>query len=196
MKMKSCLLSLSLFTAALAQSGCSTFALSYQNYFTKNFAYVSTGYDGNPGVQLADGAESNNIENGNEKEYSAAEHPTIFFGFRTLEHHNSQYTRGSNMDEVIHGTLVPPGKSEAEAVQFVTLTMSGSNINAKLAIPQQASTVTFIKASYPALMVKVDNKAMQAAYGSGPYTIVWTSVKSDGKEENRELSRVVTELVP
>ncbi|WP_141734368.1 hypothetical protein [Oligoflexus tunisiensis] len=183
----------SVLLASALLSGCSTFALSYQNYFTKNFAYVATGYDGNPSVQLSDGAESNNIENGNETEYSATEHPTIFFGFRSLEHHNSQYTRGGNMDDTIVGTLIAPGKTEP--IPFLTLSMSGSNINAQPSIPQ-AQAVTFIKATYPALMVKVDNKAKQSTYGSGAYTLVWKSVKSSGKTEDRELSRVTTQLVP
>ena len=176
-------------------SGCSTFAMSYQNYFTKNFAYVASNYDGNPNLQLSDGAESNNIEDGNLEAYPASEYPTVYFGFRTLEHHNSQYTKGNNMDETITGFLVAPGKTEEQAIPFANLTMKGSNIEVKPAIAQIKGT-TFIKMTYPAFFMKVDNKALQAAHGSGSYTLIWKSVLSNGKVENRELSRVVTKFIP
>ncbi len=179
----------------LMTSSCATFALSYQNYFTKNFAYVASKYTGDPTKRMDDGAESNNFDDGNQASYSAAEYPSLLFGFRSLEHHNSQYTSGNQMDETIIAAYIPPQKSEADAVAFLTLEMSGKNINAKPAIPQ-VTGITFMKQTYPALYATIDTKSLLAASGSGQYTIIWKSVKGDGKVENRELSRVVTTIVP
>lgn len=184
-----------LVSAALGFSlaACATFDLSYQNYFTKNFAYVAAGYSGNPNEQRKDGVESNDMESPNRSEYSAAEYANVSFGFRSLEHHNSRYTSGNHMDELIVGTYVSP--KNPEPVTFVTLDMSGKNISAKPGDPAVKS-ITLLKQSYPALLVNFDNKALQASAGSGTYTIVWKSLKADGKAESRELSRVVTQLNP
>lgn len=174
-------------------TACATFDLSYQNYFTKNYAYVAAGYSGNPNEQRKDGVESNDMESPNRSDYPAADYPSVSFGFRSLEHHNSQYTSGNHMDELIVGTYTSP--KSPEPVTFITLDMSGNNINAKPGVAAVKS-ITLLKQSYPALLVNFDNKALQAAAGSGTYTIVWKSLKADGKAENRELSRIVTNLSP
>ncbi|MES2963886.1 MAG: hypothetical protein V4760_08345 [Bdellovibrionota bacterium] len=182
-------------SAVMMLTGCGSFAVKYQNYFTKNFAYFASNYDGNPGLELASGAESNNFEDGNLESYSAGKFPTVITGFRTLEYQNSDYSRAGSFDIEFGCWMVPPGKSEAEAVSVATFSLKGKNLSYVKQLAE-AKNVVMIKMSYPAPMVYLDNAALQKTYGSGVYTMIWKATKEDGKDSSRELSRVTTNLTP
>ena len=186
--------SVALMTITLLFTGCGSFALKYQNYFTKNFAYFSSNYDGNPESRLSAGAESNNFEDGNLDEYSASKYPTVITGFRSLDYHNSDaYTNVNNLDGQFTAVMVPPGKTEDQAIPLATFDLKGKTLSSTKQLPE-ATKIVMIKMEYPAPMVYLDNKALQAAYGSGAYTVIWKNLRYNGKTENRELARSTTNL--
>ena len=181
--------------AAAMLTGCNSFAIKYQNYFTKNLAYFASNYDGNPQAGLASGAESNNIEDGNLDQYPVSKFPTIISGFRTLDYQNSNYHRGGLFDIAFGCFMVPPGKSEAEAIPVASYTLKGTSFSSVKQLPE-ATNIVIIKMDYPATMIYIDNAALQKTYGSGAYTMIWKATREDGKDSNRELSRVTTNLTP
>lgn len=176
-------------------TGCGSFPLKYQNYFTKNFAYYASEYEGNPQDNLSSGAESNNFVDGNEPSYSAAKVPQVIAGFRSLEYQNNRYSKVGMFDIQFTAQMVPPGKTEAESVQLATFDLNGKEFASKAHVPE-LSKIVLIKMSYPAPMLYLDSKALQAKYGSGDYTVIWKVASEDGKASNRELARVTTSLVP
>lgn len=176
-------------------TGCAGFAVKYQNYFTKNFAYFASKYDGNPNNNLSAGAESNNFEDGNESSYSAKEFPSIITGFRTLEYQNTNYHKGNQFDIEFMAVMVTPGKTDADAIPVASFALKGKNFSFTKQLPE-SSHIVLINMSYPAPMIYLDNKALQAKYGTGAYTVIWKVAREDGKESNREMTRVTTNLVP
>ena len=188
-------LGLKLTLVATMLTGCNSFAIKYQNYFTKNLAYFASNYDGNPQAGLSSGAESNNIEDGNLDQYPASKFPTIISGFRTLEFQNSNYSRAGNFDIAFGCFMVPPGKSEADAIPIASFTLQGTSFSSTKQLAE-AKNIVIIKMDYPATMIYIDNAALQKTYGSGSYTMIWKATREDGKDSNRELSRVTTNLTP
>lgn len=191
----SILKSLFIASAFFLTTGCNTFALKYQNYFTANLAYFASKYDGNPADNLSAGAESNNFEGANLETYSTAKYPLVIAGFRTLEFQNTNYHKGNQFDFQFKATLIPPGKSDADAIPVATFVLDGKSLSYAKQLPE-AQNVVLIKMSYPAVMVYLDNAALQKTYGSGTYTMVWTGTSYDGKPQNRELHRASTTLTP
>lgn len=190
--------SLSMACAVLGMTfltGCSSFPLKYQNYFTTNFAYFASNYDGNPADNLSAGAESNNFEGGNEASYSAAKVPHVITGFRTLQYQNTNYHRAGHFDFQFSAFLIPPGKGDADAVHLGSFILDGKSLNSQPLAPE-VSKIVLIKMSYPAPMIYLDSKALQAKYGSGEYTVFWKATSEDGQATNREMARVTTSLVP
>ena len=176
-------------------TGCGSFPIKYQNYFTKNFAYYASNYDGNPQHELSAGAESNNFVDGNEASYSAAKVPQVIAGFRTLEYQNSNYSKANQFDIRFTAQMIPPGKTEAESIQLASFDLNGKDFASKALAPE-LSKIVLIKMSYPAPMMYLDNKALQMKYGPGDYTVIWKVASEDGKASNRELARVTTQLTP
>lgn len=179
--------------SAVFVAGCAGFALDYQNGLKSNYAFTASSYTGMPSV-ASEGVEGYDFQDTNLPEYSASSFPEVVFGMRSLDYRLTNYNREDGVG-AFHALLVPPGKTEADAIIVAKYQYSNKRFSWSVGLPGIARSF-MVGTSYAAPSIVFKNKLLQQKYGSGVYTVIWINTDANGTPEQREMSRSSTKLTP
>lgn len=178
---------------AVTIAGCAGFALEYQNGLNSNYAFTASSYTGASSVG-DEGVEGYDFQDPNLPEYSSSKFPEVIFGMRSLDYRLTNYNRDDGVG-AFHALLVPPGKTDADAIVIANYEYSNKRFRWSVKMPGIARSF-MVGTSYAAPSIVFNNKLLQQKFGSGIYTVIWINTNANGKAERREMSRSSTKLTP